>query len=275
MLYSVTTMTCVFDFKEYREFLRALTKERGARGQTQVELAKSMDCQAAYFSQVLKDKADLSEDQSLKLCRYLQFSDLETEYFLLILRLSKAATKSLSDYLEQKRRALSDVHQEVEGRILSQKNQSLNELNVYYCSSPIPSLIHLATSCKELQISSAISQRFSIEKSIVDEHLQKLEKFGLVKFENGCWNYSGGSIHFPKSSPLDHSFQLSRRLLALESLALRRPEDLGYSVTFASDEKTIKKIRAFLLKTIEEIHKVAEPSSSQDVFSICIDLFRN
>ena len=47
----------IFEYANYRQYLQSLVKNREAKGKTQVELANAMGCQAAYFSQVLKEKA--------------------------------------------------------------------------------------------------------------------------------------------------------------------------------------------------------------------------
>ncbi len=267
-------MNHVFDYKDYREFLRSLVQNRQIRGKTQVELAKAMNCQAAYLSQVLGDRAELTEDHGMKLCIYLEFNDAETEYFLLILRISRAGTKPLLSYLEQQRDRLQQLHHELSSRISSEKNEETNELNIYYCSSWIPSVIHTATSCETLQTSVAIAQRFRLEKGLVEYHLQILEKYLLVSFQEHRWVFQGRSTHFTKNSALDQIFQLSRRMLALNSLSNRLPQDIHYSVVFSANQETVNRIRDLLFDSIEKMHKQVEPSPSEDVYSACIDLFR-
>lgn len=267
-------MANIFDYKDYRKFLQDLVTKQGPKVFTQVELAKAMECQAAYLSQVLKERADLTEDHGVKLCQYLRLTEAETDYFLLILRWAKAGTPALRKYLEEARQKSHDLHREVESRISSVKNKELNEFNLYYCSSWIPAVLHSATSCESLQTVSSLMQRFGLEKEVVEHHLQHLERFGLVKFEKGRWIFQGGSLHFSKNSSMDQNFQMSRRLHAMNSIFTRQPEDIHYSTLLSVDAPTARKIRDLLINSIENIHKKAEPAPSEEIYSVCLDFFR-
>lgn len=267
-------MVNIFEYKDYREFLTHLTSNRSARGQTKAELARSMGCQAAYLSQVLGSKADLTEDHGVKMCQALNFSDTETEYFLLILRLSRAGTKTLSEYLEQKRLALKKQYSEVDSRITAVKKSPNDQIQLYYCSSWIPSVVHAATSCPHYQTAQAIAERLALSKQIVEKHLETLEKYQLIKFSEGKWIHSGNSIHFPKNSLMDATFQLNQRLLGLNSINRRQPEDVHYSMVFPANKETASKFRELFLNTIEKIHKDAASADSEDVYAISMDFFK-
>lgn len=263
----------IFEYTNYRQYLQSLVKNREAKGKTQVELANAMGCQAAYFSQVLKEKADLTEDHAIKLCVFLDFNGIKTEYFLVILRIARAGTSQLKSYLEKTREKLIADYQEVEGRISTSKRKGSSEDNVYYCSSWIPAVIHSGTSCEAYQTILELSKRFNIESSVVDYHLQSLEKYGLVEFKNGKWLFKGGSLHIPKNSALDQSFQISRRIHAMNSIAKRKTDDIHYSMVFSADITTVKKIRQSFIDTIEETHKISVASPSEDVYALCLDFF--
>ena len=236
-------MTDPFKYISYKGFLQDLVKFREERGQTRAELAKAMGCQAAYFSQVLKAKADLTEDHGIKLCRHLKLNAAETEYFLLILRLSRAGTQALSEYLEEQRLKLKKTHDEIEGRVQSRKNRWTTEREIYYCSSWIPSTLHTATSCESYQTVSTLSRRFDLDPSLVEGHLHALEKFGLIQFNEGRWIFQGASMHFPKNTPLDQAFQLNHRVHAMHALAAKKEEEIHYAAVFAADRKTFIRIR--------------------------------
>lgn len=261
----------IYDYQDYRLFLIHLVE---ATAFTQAELARSMNCQAAYLSQVLKHKAELTEDHGIKLCSFLGFSENETEYFLVILRLARAGTPALANYLEKKRLMLSELQLEVEGRINVTKSKTNHELNLYYCSSWIPAALHSGVSCNQYQTASSLSKRFNLSLDMVEYHLKCLEKFYLVKHEKTRWIFAGGSIHFPKNSAMDALFQTNRRMHAVNSLNDRKKDDLHYASVFSIDAKGAKRFRLFLVDAIEKFHKEAEPAASEEVYSICIDFFQ-
>jgi len=267
-------MSNIFDFTDYRAFLGQLVENRSLRRVTRSKLAAAMSCQAAYLSQVLKGKAELTEDHGVKLCQYLGFNDKEIEYFLVILRLARSGSPALTKFLEGQRQTLQSLHREAESRISSTKVYDVSEAQVYYCSSWIPAVVHVATTCEAYQTAATISQRFALEKATVEYHLQMLEKHGLVKFQSGRWIYHGSSFHIPKQSPFDPTFQIQRRLQVIENIAQRKSTDVHYANVFSVDEKTFAKMRELFIATIENIHKLGEPAPSENVYTLCLDLFQ-
>jgi hypothetical protein len=267
-------MTNIFDFKDYKLYILKITSGTNQQKIAKSHLAQAIGCQAAYLSQVLKGKAELTEDHGIKLCQFLHFSELETEYFLTILRMNRAGSSTLARYLEKSCQRLINLNKEVEQRIPSQKRSGIDELNIYYCSSWIPTLIHTATSCEAYQSVSSLCDRFHLDKETVELHLNTLQKFGLVEFKNNRWQFSGGSLHFPKGSPLEQSFLLQQRLFTLNKIGSKRPSDIHFSTVFASSPETIDKLRQLFFETIASLHEQVEPSPSQEVYMLCLDFYQ-
>lgn len=264
----------VFDFLEYRKFLQSLSLHWRQSGGRQTEFAKAMRCQPAYFSQVLKEKAHLTEDQALLLAEFLALATDETEYFLNLIRLDKAATPALKIYLENIRMTLQERFRELDGRLESKIERKDPDLIPYYSSDWLPAAIHIATSCKDLQTVEAIAKRFLVPENQVILHLEKLQRFGLVTNRKDRWLYSNGSVHFPKNSLFDALFQSNRRLLALGALKKRTHRDVHYSVIYAADGATQLKLKKQVIDFIERLHKEVEPSPAQDVYAMVLDLFQ-
>lgn len=265
----------VFRFRDYREFIQSVTVPRaGKGGRTQASLAKAMGCQAAYLSQALKGKADLTEDHALGLCRLLGFDAMETEYFLCLLRGSRAATPALREYLENRRRELSDRRRELESRIAAKPRDEGIEGSAYYCSSWIPAILHLATSCPDYRTPEKLGARFGLPGAEVERHLRALQEYGWVRREGEAWVFAGGSFHFPKSAPIDPLFQTSRRLHALAHLPRRREDDVHYASVFAIDAATAEAIRARIVDLLGKAHRLAGAAPSDEVYSLNLDFFR-
>jgi uncharacterized protein (TIGR02147 family) len=267
-------MISVYDFDNYISFLGALVKQREMKGKTRSQLATAMGCQAAYFSQVLKGKVDLTEDHLAKLGDYISFSRLETEYLLLLLRVQKAGTDTLREHLRHQASKLVRQSRKVESRLGSTQVYDNEDMKNYYSSSWQASVIHIATAIESLRTVSSIAQKLFLPESVVEYHLNQLDKYQLVIFENGKWKYNGNSIHFPSGSSQNAQFQMTRRIMAINSMSLPNSEDIHYSVVFASTTKMYGKIRERLLKLIAEMHSEVEPTPSEEIFSVSIDLFR-
>ena len=267
-------MEDLFEYSSYVQYLNDLAVDQKARGRTKADLAKRLGCQAAYFSQVLGGKVHLTEEHILSLCESLEFDDIKTEYLLLLLRLAKAGSANLKKYLSTRREKLRRSSEELEEHLPAEKRYATDDAGLYYTSSILVSLIHVATSCESFQTASAIARRFRLDEKIVDHHLHQLEKYKLVEFRDGRWNFNGTSLHFSKGSPLETQLQLARRLLALNQVSVRQETDLHYSVVFSSDEATFIKLRKLFLSSIEKMHKQVEPTPGHEVYAVCLDLFK-
>lgn len=263
----------LFEFSNCLEFLKKLVKLRAEAGQTQAELARAMGCQAAYFSQALRARVDLTEDHMIRLCHYLHLDRAESEYLLLLLRLSRAGSQALREHLEAERLRLQCERSELDRRLSSRKI-STDELALFYCASWIPGAVHVATSCPQYRTPEAIAQRFGLRVEEVREFLGKLERFGLVSRKKNAWWHEKGSLHLLKGSPVELMYQASHRLLALRSLPHRDNHDLHYSAVFASNEPALRGLREQLISYIQGMHRKIEPTSSEEVYAMSFDLFR-
>src|SRR6516225_4157730 len=114
----------IFEFKSYKEFLKAYCKsERGALSR----LAEAADCQKSYLSICMTGKGQLSLDQAYGIAEHLGLSDAEVDYFFLLIDKDKASTPKLKKKLETK---IKDLARE-SFRLKNQQRESviINEPN--------------------------------------------------------------------------------------------------------------------------------------------------
>ncbi|MBC7540935.1 MAG: TIGR02147 family protein [Bacteriovorax sp.] len=261
-------------YVNYKEYLGDLIKSYpGGRGYQSI-LAKAMNCQAAYLSQVLRGKVELTEDHAIKLVMFLKFNSLESEYFILLLRLSRAATRELTSYLEKKRLEMVAHQDDMENKVRAKTARDSDTFLTKYYSNWIPSTIHVSTSSQYLQTVESLSLRFHLPIALVEENLAFLEKYNLVKKESGRWIFSGESIHLPKAYALNEPYQVSWRSKVIESIQKKNKENLHFSSTFTIDKNSYKEILEVCNKAIEDAHKIIHGSGTEEVYSICVDLFK-
>lgn len=267
-------MKSLFEYHNYRKFLEDLVYSKDAKRGTQVRIAKAIGCQAAYLSQVLKGKAELTEDHALKLARFLNLPSLGVDYLVLIVRLSRASSPDLRKYLEQHREKILKEVEEASSRVQATKpTLSGAELQRYF-SSWIPSTVHMATSSSNLQTPEALAQRLRLPLKKTQETLQFLHQMGLVTEHQGAWQFSGKSLHFPKESSINTAHQISRRHQAIRSIEQENSENIHFSSIFTISEPAFRKLKSDLLNYIEDSHKTISSSGADDIHAICLDLFR-
>ncbi|MDO9180995.1 MAG: TIGR02147 family protein [Bacteriovorax sp.] len=260
-------------FDNYKKYLISLISENSGTRGFQSILAKAMNCQAAYLSQVLRGKVELTEDHAIKLVLFLKLNDLESEYFILLLRLSRAATRELVGYLENKRLEMQDHQDDLNNKVRAKIARENETFIAKYFASWIPSSIHIATSSKQYQTINSLAERFHLPEALVLENLKFLEKHQLVNRENDLWIFRGESIHLPKNSSLNEPYQVSLRTQVLKSIQAKNKNNLHFSSVFTIDKKSYKEILEVCNNAIEESHKIIHDSGTEELYSICIDLF--
>jgi uncharacterized protein (TIGR02147 family) len=268
-------MANVFEYIDYRAFVRDLISSSKPKKGYQAELARVMGCQAAYLSQVLREKAEFTEDHSIKLVQYLSLSEMESEYFMTLVRASRAGTTELRAYLENKREQLKYQSQELKNHVDAKTAFESESFATRYFASWIPLSVHIATSSKNYQTVEQISERFQLSSKTVKETLLFLEQAGLVVQENESWKFFGGSVHLPKKSPMNEIHQVNCRLQSIKAIQARQVEDLNFFSTFTIDPKGFSELKKILTETIEKSQKLIHKSGTDEVYSLSIDLFKN
>jgi uncharacterized protein (TIGR02147 family) len=261
-------------YSNYKEYLRDLLKDKGTERGFQSQMAKAMNCQAAYLSQTLRGKVELTEDHALKLTLFLKLNPLESEYFILLLRLSRAATPELRQYLEEKRVELAAKEEDLNNKVRAKSARDSEAFMARYFASWVPLTLHVATSSPHLQTVEKLAERFHLSPAVVEENLFFLEEYNLVKREGKRFKFSGESIHLPKTSSLHGVYQVNQRTQAIRSIHEKDKNSLHFSSVFTIDKKSYKDLLEICNKAIEDTHKVIHESGTEEVYSINLDLFR-
>lgn len=267
-------MKTLFDHNDYKDYLRHILKSgEGARG-TQSALAKAIGCQSSYLYQILRGKAELTEDQSFKTTVFLKYSELEREYFLSLVQHSKAASPELRDFLKTRLKKLVENYQELHHRSDASQPARDNEFWEYYFSSILPSTIHILTSSSNYQTINAIGKKLVIDENLVLFHLKKMSAFQLVEFSAGKWIFQSPSIHFSKDSKFNYSLQIARRLEALNLLNRKgiEKDNLHFSTLFTLDAETLSQLRTMITNFVESAQTKIHQGGSDEPFVLNIDL---
>lgn len=267
-------MDNLFDYSDYKKLLRDLVYGGEAEWGTQAQMAKSMGCQASYFSQVLKEKAELTEDHAIKLSGHLKLSPIECDYFILLVRLARAGTPELRTYLEKQRQSLVAANEDAARRLHVNAPEFSDAVMQKYFSSWIPSTLHVATSSGSYQTAKTLAQRFNLSEAKVEEALLLLQSMGFVKSDKKRWQYAGASMHFQKSNRFDTTHQIVRRNQAIRAIEMENPDNFHFSSIFALTVEDYKKLRLETLNYVEKSHKLIRSSGSEEVFGMSIDVFR-
>lgn len=267
-------MTSVFEYRNYKTYLEAVLKSESSQRGIQSAMARYLGCQAAYLYQVLKGKAELTEDQAFKTTLFLKFNEEEREYFFCLVRYAKASSLELRRFLEKEVERKIQNHKDLKNRVDAPRPHEDNEFWDYYFSSIIPSSVHMLTSSKKYQNIKNLAQKLFLSEEEILFHLHRLHERKLVHFDGKIWTYANSSIHFPKDSKFNHQMQKSRRIQCLSVLNQSlQDENVHFSSLFTLDGESLEKLRSLIGDFVQNAHGIIHQGGMDEMYILNLDLF--
>lgn len=258
----------VFDYANYRDFTKVrLDERRGMRS----ELAAFLGCQSGYVSQVLQDLSNFSLEQGIKICSFLQLSEEESHFFILLLQYEKASTGELKEYFKHQINQIKRQRDEIKNRIKVHSDLNVEDYHQYYSSWEY-SALHILSSIPEFQQKEKMRKKLKLTNTRINEVIDFLITKGLVEFADDKFKIGKRRLHLTKDSPYIGSHHQNWRLQAIRMLSDKNPINLNYSGVFSLSKSDIEKIKEILLQAIEKNEKVISSSGEEEMIYIGIDL---
>ena len=265
-------MIDLFRYEEPATYLRDLIDTNHTIRGYITKLASAAGCQVSYFSQFLRGKSYLSPDHAVGISEFLGHSNLESEYFLSLILLSRAATPKLKQILEKK---IDDLR--VKNSSLSERIESQNDVGVAiqrYYSSWLYAAIHVALSISKLETIASLAERFDTTNEKVLEILSALESMNLICKKEGKWVLVTPDVHLHQNSEMTFMNHFLWRQRALLNIDKEKSGSVHYSSVFAMSEKDAVKIKGQILDFVDHLRSNIKDSPSEEVFCLNMDFFK-
>lgn len=267
-------MANLFQFNDYRGFLKARLDEMPKRGHGQLrKWAARLRMHTTQLSQIMGGNRDLSEEQAVDLSDLLGMSELECEFFLELVRLARANSPRLRSRIQAHLKRLRDRSKEVSEHIPAQGIAlSPAEQAVFY-SDWIYSAVRLLCSIDGVNSVDAIATYLGESNQRVRHALDFLTSVGLCEFSEGRYAMGPSRTHLNAESPLVRQLHANWRLRALAAVEKQDRQNLHYTSPMTVSREDAERIRMSLLNQIATIQKWVEPSKSESLICLNIDLF--
>ena len=267
-------MKSIFEFRDYRAFVRRSFDQRAKNGFGEAtKLAKALNVNSTLISQVLGGTKSFSAEQALTTALYLNLKALETEYFLMLIHLDRAGTKEYRAYLEKQLKDLKSKSEQLVNRVRHESKISEEHRARYYSDWAVLA-IHLATLLPKLKTVEALAERFHLPDEKIRTITDFLIEAGLLKLNKGEFSYQRQSTHLEGTSPWIKAHHSNWRQKAIEDVSFSLPSSLHYSAPLTISKKDAEKIREILIQTINSVDEILGPSESEELFCLNIDWFR-
>jgi uncharacterized protein (TIGR02147 family) len=264
----------VFDYRDYKIYLNDVIVNRPERGRgMKSAIAEALGCQKAYVSQVLSGNAQFSLEQADSLNEFLGHSPDERHFFLLLIQLARAGKPSLVKYFEEQIKQIAENRLIIKERLRIKDTLSREHQAVYY-SAWYYSAIHIMLGIERYQTKEALSKHLGLSQKRVTEVLDFLVSLGLAKQRSlGQFEIGPTRMHLERDSPMISKHHTNWRMSAIRSLERASEDELHYSVVASMSEEDRIKVKAMIVKFIQETMGVVHASKDEGVHCLALDFF--
>ncbi len=265
--------TNLFDLRDYKLYLNSkLDEDPKSRGNRSA-LAKSIGCQSAYLSAVLRGTQHFTPEQAEEINRYYVHNDMESEYFSALVDFARAGTSSLINRIEQRMNKILENRFDLSQR-LSTSSVLIKEDQMIYYSEWYYSAIHTLVSIDKYKSVQTVASALAVPQSLVATSLDFLVSTGLVIHSKEGLKIGPTRLHLPNNSPLISKHHCNWRLRALQSLEKNDIADLHYSSVVTLSKNDVKQIKETILAFIKESKGIIKDSKEETQYSLGIDFFK-
>jgi uncharacterized protein (TIGR02147 family) len=262
----------VFSFVDYKAYLKSVLDGPGNERGYQSRLAEAAGCQRSYLSQVVRSAPHLTPEHAMGMAQFWKLSTEETDYFLDLVHLGRTHSKPLRHRLQERMKETRAKRANLASRYQDKHLEPGEREQIYYSSWHLAAL-HILTSVPTHQTESALAERLSLPASFVRKSLERLESLGLVAKEGSKWRFGTGKLHLPKSSLLNGVNHSNWRMRAVWDSQNPDSEGIHYTVVHSHSRKDLETLKQKILGWIDESREVVDPSPSEEVTCLCLDLF--
>lgn len=260
----------IYKFNDYRKVLESWINTQPIRG-IKSHLAEAAGCSPSWMTRVLTGSVQLTPDQAMGLALYMNLNEEESDYFLLLVDLERAASKNLKKRLEKKIAALLKNSGKVGSSIKIDSQVSIENSAKYY-SSWIYAATHVACMIRPLRVDQ-ISLQLKLPDKLISNTVKELKEMGLLTSSEGKWTATSANIHLPQNenAKLPHSVWRQR---TIQFFYEGHDEGLHYSAVHCLSMKDLEKIQRLLKDTVLNCREIIKESPSEQLAVFCLDWYQ-
>ncbi len=263
----------VFEFTNYKHFLWHFIESQPRKGHGLVKaIGEYLGIDPSQVSQVLSGSKDFTEEQSILLSQFVGLSELETDYFLTLVKIERAGSKLLKDHYKKKAVKTKEQSINLKERINQDRILSDYEKSIFY-SSFAYSAIRLSTSIGNGQTISEIAERFKVSREKVSSILTFLLESNLCSEKNGKYLLGTQHTHVERGSPFLSRHHHNWRVKSLERTDSITDQELQFTGPVSISQEDFNSVRELLVEVISKSIEKVKKSEPTEVACLLIDWF--
>ncbi len=262
----------IFDFHDYKHCINTWIEEQPRNGHGQLrQMAVHLNVNSVVMSQIFRGDRDLTAEQALGVADFIGFSELETDYFVLLVQKSRAGTADLKKHYEKQLQGLHTAATALKNRVKHQKVTDEDRATFY--SHWYYSAVRLGVSIPQLDSATAIANYLNLDRPLVSKVLDFLKSNDLIVEKKGRYDIGPQVTHVGPDSPFVNRHHTNWRVKGLQALEGSSEKNWFYSGPMALSHEAASDIRKILIEAVEKATKKAAPSDSEVLRCLNIDWF--
>lgn len=263
----------LFAFDDYKAAFDARLKAMPKAGHGQLrKIAEHLRVNSVVMSQVFRGDKHLTPEQAVDVAGYFGWSELESEYFLLLVQRERAGTQALKRTLGRRVAELRARSTQLKERLPQDKALS-EEAKVVFYSSWRYSAVRLLSSIEELQTIDAIAQRLEVPLATAARMVEFLVEHGLCERDGVRVRMGPQRTHLGADSPFVVRHHANWRVKALAKLDSASETDLFFTGPMTLSHQAAAAAREALVQAIRRTTDLATESNADRTACLCIDWF--
>lgn len=266
-------MMRIWESTDYRDYLVAKLGPEGSRTGLRKKLAAFIPVHTTFVSQVLKKKAEFSLEQAEAINQFLNHSDEEGEYFILLLLKDRAGTAPLKKRFETKIQEMRDDRLNIKARLEVDAQISREDRERFYSNS-IYGSIHVLCSIPDFQSTEALAEALKLPRSKIQEIVDFLLRLQVLIEEEGRLKAGPQHIHLGNESELILKHHGNWRLHTLQRLQFLDKEDLHYSASMSLSVEDAFRVKESILSNLKANMNIIEKSKEEVAYVMSLDFYK-
>lgn len=264
----------IFEFSDYRKFLRSFVENRQNKGRGEaIKIAKHLNVHPTFIGQVLRGEKHLSGEQALGMCSHIGLSPLETDYFMVLVKGTRAGTEALKSYYESQLTRLRDQSLNLSKQVKTERVLTDAESAIFYSSWIYSAIRNLCSLHNDGVALEQIVERLKIDRQKALNVLEFLVEQGLCTKKNGLYLTGVQRTHLASTSPFLLKHHTNWRLKALQKFESLDKSELMYTAPLSISKKDFAGTRDEIVKLIQRLSDRVKTTNPEDVACVNFDLF--
>ncbi len=263
----------IFSYIDYLAFIRKMLDMNARTYGYKAKLAAAAGCQRSFLSQVLSGSTHLTVEHAEGLGNFWQLRKIEKEYFLNLVLLARAGSKSLKEFLRQKINDMRRDQENLAKRITEKTILPDENAAIFYSNWQYLAVVILLT-IPEFRTVESIARRLNLKNDIIKKTLQDLEALGLAVRSDDIWLATSTTIHVPRDSKFNSLNHTHWRNQAVQNSFLGDEESVHYTSVCSLSRADAEKMKQLMFQLIDESRKLVAPSKEEELFCLTCDWFK-